>query len=1040
MAITRTYAVGDGGRVIRLDNHVGPWVDVTPNFPLIEETTLFDVMCDPLNPDKVTVVGESILPNNIGCGILVSNDAGVTWVNPGGNWGIQSSGSYSDFKEVWYADSNVIWAVGTDRAFGIVVVSTDGGLTFNRVNSPVGFNQLDIYAVHALSATTAIIAGTTDIPRNTSNSYAFKTTDSGVTWVTLNGGSILPGPPNEGVGIPNGAWISADETRIVIGAYSTQVLSTDGGATFNSTNVPFVESGYHLTWFPSHSPNPPTMRHTGGVTNTVNDSINNGTSWVTTRSSGSFVMGGAHFWDTDDGYYIDDNTGNVFSTNDGAVTGTISHTVVDSFKLISVWTQLALVDPPTQCPCYLVTDCTDPSNQLTIQIDCITQNPLNPATVYKFSSPDYMANICWTVEEIACPVPNTVDIMAVPLSEWLDCDDCVTPNTQVPNTCWDLEVTCEGTCNDIFAINGFDFTPYIGQNITIQPALTDPECWYTPYALRQAVFQAAPQTYEAGYALTWPLGAFQLGADDITISIPSLVHNGVEQIVLSPPTNLLTPANIQFVNCQQMACANVPITNPAGITGYANTVDFINVTLANLGILTIQAYNNSFDNCPITEGEGLRRETFRLQYRDGDTFAFTIQYSNISEGVQTVLYEVQAGNITVSLKNGNIDAPLTTCNENIYCLTNNSDSPVINAVTIMGDCPVEPIDLGEACEVTPRLGEPGFSVKNCDPKTVINVKTKFADSVYAQFKRTRYGIDTCCEYDLDKIDIKNQLIDLGAIYDPEMCVDGTPIDEDCCLQPCNAVATLIIPQAVSCPAPINASTTIVAPVTPPINCLAPSDPVTTLVYITPDCFCTIPSIASAELQPGNYSGNLCDGTPFDIPIVYGVSYEPLCVLNDGQAVATSTVTLSVGDLCDQDTICEVPVGCVCATPSAPFVDGEAPTVTMSGFDCDGTPFSVTVTRSSFVNPNEKRCVRDDGTLSIDFDGVIALGGSCGPEEFCCSSVTFTNTSEENAFVEITTCAGLSSGIFMGPGQVNGPICAQSWNAPGSVMVAIAGPC
>ena len=76
----------------------------------------------------------------------------------------------------------------------------------------------------------------------------------------------------------------------------------------------------------------------------------------------------------------------------------------------------------------------------------------------------------------------------------------------------------------------------------------------------------------------------------------------------------------------------------------------------------------------------------------------------------------------------------------------------------------------ETCEVTPRLGEPGFSVKNCDPKTVIKIKNQFSDSVYAWFKRLRYGIETCCEFDLDKIDIKNQLLELGEMNDPDACV------------------------------------------------------------------------------------------------------------------------------------------------------------------------------------------------------------------------------------------------------------------------------
>ena len=65
----------------------------------------------------------------------------------------------------------------------------------------------------------------------------------------------------------------------------------------------------------------------------------------------------------------------------------------------------------------------------------------------------------------------------------------------------------------------------------------------------------------------------------------------------------------------------------------------------------------------------------------------------------------------------------------------------------------------------------------------------------------RYGIETCCEFDLDKIDVKNMLLDLGSKFDPDLCVSGQPVPFGCCPQPCNATATLIVPQPLACPAP-----------------------------------------------------------------------------------------------------------------------------------------------------------------------------------------------------------------------------------------------
>lgn len=119
------------------------------------------------------------------------------------------------------------------------------------------------------------------------------------------------------------------------------------------------------------------------------------------------------------------------------------------------------------------------------------------------------------------------------------------------------------------------------------------------------------------------------------------------------------------------------------------------------------------------------------------------------------------------------------------------DSTFVSCEECLPAPPVQP-ELGVACEIKPRLGEPGFSSKHCDPKKLIDIKCKFANSVFAQFKRMRYGIETCCEYDLDKIDIKNQMVDLGFLYDPDLCVDEE-ISTDCCNQPCDAEANIFVP-------------------------------------------------------------------------------------------------------------------------------------------------------------------------------------------------------------------------------------------------------
>ncbi len=268
----------------------------------------------------------------------------------------------------------------------------------------------------------------------------------------------------------------------------------------------------------------------------------------------------------------------------------------------------------------------------------------------------------------------------------------------------------------------------------------------------------------------------------------------------------MTPLTYNPVQCTGLTC--VAVSPNTTENSFTNIPDFLNTLFAANSINTVQAFSNDPNNCPICPDKAdlVCEQTLRIQYRDGDTFQIVLHLTN-NAGTRIVTLTVANGNITTqtsSLLGTQEVTTYDTCNDNIYCgLTDESYD--ITGVTVEGDCP--PPDLGQACEITPRLGEPGFSVKNCDPKKVIDIKTKFADAVYAWFKRTKYGINTCCEFDLDKIDIKNQMIDLGFKYDPDMCVNKEIIPE-CCPQPCNAIITILIPESISCPAPTDSDATI----------------------------------------------------------------------------------------------------------------------------------------------------------------------------------------------------------------------------------------
>jgi len=453
------------------------------------------------------------------------------------------------------------------------------------------------------------------------------------------------------------------------------------------------------------------------------------------------------------------------------------------------------------CNIYKITACLDSTNTRKIRVPGLIITPiLDENKIYKFSfaegAPEFN-DLCWEIEKIPACEQDT--IQADPTDEYDDCEECNPPQ----NTCWDL-VNCNGDCDDIFSISSFDFTPYIGLLVTVNGDLG---CVYSPVELRQASYINLKTS-----TLSSPTSALQTGASNIILDLQSLVFNGVEQIIGATPQSIVTASNYNPVECDGFACLPVPVNTTEN--GFTNIPDFLNSVFNNLN-LPLEAYTSDPTTCDIPGMQN--EEIFKIQYRDG--YDFTLLLRVIYGGLTYNITLDTTGNVSTQaiIANG-IDVQFDTCNTTFYCTDPTPDG--ITSVELW-DAPC-PIDLGEACELTPRLGEPGFSVKNCDPNTVIKVKTNFANAVYAMFKRARYGIDTCCDFDLDEIDIKNQLIDLGAIYDPELCIDGDPIPEGCCLQPCSATAELIVPMAVTCPAPVGPVITDITTAPIPVPCLQPT--------------------------------------------------------------------------------------------------------------------------------------------------------------------------------------------------------------------------
>jgi len=132
----------------------------------------------------------------------------------------------------------------------------------------------------------------------------------------------------------------------------------------------------------------------------------------------------------------------------------------------------------------------------------------------------------------------------------------------------------------------------------------------------------------------------------------------------------------------------------------------------------------------------------------------------------------------------------------------------------------------------PRSVKPGYTTPGCDPTYTENIYCNFARSVYDQMLITRYGITMCCNDPIEKWSVKKQLLDLSAIYDPELCKNTF----DKCCPPCAMFATITIFRPVSaCPAPTGMVAILEVP---PTQCPAPTGmQVSIVLNPTQPCVC-----------------------------------------------------------------------------------------------------------------------------------------------------------------------------------------------------------
>jgi hypothetical protein len=376
---------------------------------------LYDIMAWPMEPDKVTTVG------NFGV-IETSTNQGVTFNNASPVYGA----AYT-FEEVWNIDSNNSVVVGwEDLGFGttrpVFLKSTNGGVsyTLGQIRDSVNIGT-DIFkngkatSVHFLSDQVGVISVVgvletlSGYPPPLNNKYCFVllTLDGGITWTVTNNKQPLNfAPDNAGNGIKISYDYSSSLYIINVVTRTNIFRSMDSGVTYNITDP--TTKGQHLTWIGDSY-----VWYTEQSSNRINQSLNIGGTWNIQQSGIPSTAGrGAHFYQGPiiiTGYYTSGDR--LYKSLDQGITGFVCDNAPNNKQIWAVWTEQT-----NPYKCYLLQDCTNQNIQYVFTDNGFLQscgfdfpsNIGNTITIASQAQPNLCPEVadgvtCWLiVQEVPC--------------------------------------------------------------------------------------------------------------------------------------------------------------------------------------------------------------------------------------------------------------------------------------------------------------------------------------------------------------------------------------------------------------------------------------------------------------------------------------------------------------------------------------------------------------------------------------------------------------------------------------------------------------
>tara|TARA_R110002153_G_scaffold116125_3_gene259747 strand:+ start:5045 stop:7000 length:1956 start_codon:yes stop_codon:yes gene_type:complete len=94
------------------------------------------------------------------------------------------------------------------------------------------------------------------------------------------------------------------------------------------------------------------------------------------------------------------------------------------------------------------------------------------------------------------------------------------------------------------------------------------------------------------------------------------------------------------------------------------------------------------------------------------------------------------------------------------------------------DCLPKPEPVIPAFDLIPRIVKPGYDTPACTPSYYDKVKCNWSEAVYQHMASIRFGIEFCCEPDLQKWTIKNEILDIENTKYPDIDCDKACSDPE----------------------------------------------------------------------------------------------------------------------------------------------------------------------------------------------------------------------------------------------------------------------